>query len=192
MKRKRKFDLKGKSVTFIQEAVEPKQKNAKIIAGCWNKVLKHSIVHIRRSSVVSAMVKNDEDYQNMRKFMKRVNQRNKELREQKHEQEIRQFRAMVINFERRAEFACRYVISNPIEGDITKESLDERGISILKSRQNTGAEFWRLKQGDAIVNLLFKGETMDHFKQWLHDTYGECLTENGIVKEQVITPFNQQ
>ncbi len=77
MKRKRKFDLKGESYTFIQEAVEPKLKNAKIIAGCWNKILKHSIVHIRRGSVVSAMVKNDEDYQSMRKFMKMVKEKRK-------------------------------------------------------------------------------------------------------------------
>ncbi len=102
------------------------------------------------------------------------------------------FRAMMHNFERRAEFACHYVIDNPIDGNITKESLDERGISILKSRLQDGGVRWQLKQGDAIVNLLFEGETMEHFKQWLHDTYGECLTENGIVQEQVIRPLNQQ
>lgn len=188
MKRKRKFDLKGESYTFIQEAVEPKLKNAKIIAGCWNKILKHSIVHIRRGGVVSVMVKNNEDYQNMRKFAKKVNEKRKEIRER----QIQNFRIAMHNFERRAEFACHYVIDNPIEGDITKESLDERGISILQSRLQDGGVMWHLKQGDAFVNLLFKGETMEHFKQWLHDTYGECLTENGIVKEQVITPLNQQ
>lgn len=178
MKRKRKFDLKG-SITFIQEAVEPRHKNAKTLAACWNKVLKHTRVHIRRGYVVSAAIRCDEDYKRMLEFGKRVNEQRWQMREA----EIAASRAMYLNFERRVEYACHNIIKNPIEGEITKQAFEERNLSVFRVKNEDHSVTWHLKQGDAIIKLNYDGETLDDFKRWLHDVHGEIITERGIEKE---------
>lgn len=191
MKRKRKFDLKG-SVTFIQAAVEPRHKNAKTIAACWNKVLKYTRVHIRRGYVVSANVKCDEDYKRMLDFSQRVNEKRRQMREE----HLAAARAAYLNFERRVEYACHTLIENPITGEITKDAFEERNLSIIHVKNEDRSETLLLKQGDAIIRLDFEGETLEGFKNWLREVHGEVVTEHGIAKEpaeqkeQVITPLN--
>ncbi len=187
MKRKRKFDLKG-GYTFIQQAIGCDPRNAKIIAQCWNKILKYSIVHIRRGYIVSAAIKCQEDYNRMMDFRKRVNERRRQMRE---EQDAA-IHAMFLGVNRRIEFACRYVIENPIVGDITKAAMDERKLSILKARREDGSMVWRLKQGETIIKLNFEGKTLEDFARWLKETYHERITNRGVEKEseQTITPLH--
>ena len=191
MKRKRKFDLKG-GYTFIQQAIGCNPKNAKTIAKCWNQILKHSIVHIRRGYVVSAAIKNKEDYDRMMDFRKRVNERRKQIREE----QTAIMQAMLRNVERRIEFACRHIIDNPITGDITKAAMDERNLKVIKARMEDGSQMYHLQQGEAIVKLNFEGKDLEDFARWLQETYHEQITNRGVEKEpenpqkQVIKPLN--
>lgn len=191
MRRKRKYDFKG-AIVFIQRAREDKLENAKTIAFTWNSVLKHTKVHVRRGCIVQAAIHNYEDYNRMLDFAKKVNAQNR----QKRVQEDVVMRAQFLNFERRAEFACHYIIDNPIVGDITKEAFEERQLKILKVRNEDGSTTWHLKQGeDKLIILNFKDETLEKFKCWLHETHHECITAIGIEKEpeqkeQVIMPLN--